>query len=60
MIHKDLAKTADALKKTHEIAPHALPELVVAFGVGIALLHRELLMYLWRNESDSPGDDGKP
>jgi phytoene dehydrogenase-like protein len=50
MIHKDLAKTAAALAKTHEIAPEALPQLVVAFSVGIALLHRELIMYLWRNE----------
>jgi hypothetical protein len=50
MIHKDLAKTAAALAKTHEIAPEALPQLVVAFAVGIALLQRELIIYLWRNE----------
>jgi hypothetical protein len=44
MIHKDLAKGAEALHRTYVIAPEALPQLVVAFAVGIALLHRELIM----------------
>ena len=50
MIYKDLSTGAEALKRTYVIAPKALPQLVVAFGVGIALLHRELVMYLWRND----------
>ena len=50
MINKDLATGAEALKLTYVIAPEALPQLVVAFSVGIALLQRELIMYLWRNE----------
>ena len=50
MINKDLATGAEALKRTYVIAPEALPQLVVAFSVGIELMRRELLMYLWRNE----------
>jgi hypothetical protein len=50
MIHKDLARGAEALHCAYVIALQALPQLVVAFPVGIALLHRELIMYLWRKE----------
>lgn len=54
MINKDLATGAEALKRTYVIAPEALPQLVVAFSVafsvGIELMRRELLMYLWRNQ----------
>ena len=50
MIHKDLAKGAEALTRTYAIAPEALPQLVVAFAVGIELCRRELLMYLLRTE----------
>ena len=50
MINKDLATGAEALKLTYVIAPEALPQLVVAFAVGIELCRRELMMYLWRTE----------
>ena len=50
MINKDLATGAEALNRTYVIAPEALPQLLGAFSVGIAILHRELSMYLWRNE----------
>jgi hypothetical protein len=50
MINKDLATGAEALNRTYVIAPEALPQLLGAFSVGIALLHRELIIYLWRNE----------
>ena len=50
MIHADLASGAKALNRTLAIAPDSLPQLIVTFSVGIALLHRELIMYLWRNE----------
>ena len=50
MIHKDLATGAEALNRTYAVAPHSLPQLVVAFAVGIELCRRELLMYLWRTE----------
>ena len=50
MINKDLATGAEALKRTYVIAPEALSQLVVAFSVGIELMRRELLMYLWRNQ----------
>ena len=50
MIYKDLSTGAEALKRTYVIAPKALPQLVVAFSVGIELMRRELLMYLWRNQ----------
>jgi hypothetical protein len=50
MIHKDLATGAEALRHTYAVAPDALPELVVAFNIGIELMRRELLMYLWRNQ----------
>jgi hypothetical protein len=48
MIHKDLATGAEALNRTYAVAPYSLPQLVVAFAVGIELCRRELLMYLWR------------
>ena len=50
MIHKDPATGAEALNRTYAVAPYSLPQLIVTFSVGIALLHRELIMYLWRNE----------
>ena len=50
MIYKDLSTGAEALNRTYVIAPEALPQLLGAFSVGIALLHRELIIYLWRNE----------
>ena len=50
MIHKDPATGAEALNRTYAVAPHSLPQLVVAFAVGIELCRRELLMYLWRTE----------
>jgi hypothetical protein len=34
MIYKDLSTGAEALHRTYVIAPKALPQLVVAFGVG--------------------------
>ena len=50
MIYKDLSTGAEALHRTYVIAPEALPQLVVAFAVGIELCRRELMMYLWRTE----------
>ena len=50
MIHKDLATGAEALKRAYAVVPDALPKLVVASNIGIELMRRELLMYLWRNQ----------
>jgi hypothetical protein len=50
MINKDLATGAEALNRTYVIAPEALPQLIVTFSVGIVLLQRELIIYLWRND----------
>ena len=50
MINKDLATGAEALNRTYAVAPYSLPQLVVAFAVGIELCRCELLMYLWRAE----------
>ena len=54
MIHPDLLDAAKAIDLTAQIAQRqgilssALPELVSLLTVGIVLLHRELLMHLWR------------
>ena len=50
MIHADLAAGAKALNRTLVIAPDSLPQLMVAFAVGIELCRRELVMYLWCTE----------
>ncbi len=50
MIHPDLAKGAAVLNETLQIAPEALPELVVALAIGLELCRRELLMHLWSLE----------
>ena len=50
MIHRDLAIGAEAMNRTLQAAPAALPDLAVALGVGLALAHRELLMHLWTLE----------
>ena len=58
MIHPDLLEAAKAIDLTTDIAQRqgilgsALPELVPLFAVGIVLLRRELLMHLWRLETD--------
>ena len=50
MIHSDLAEGAAVLNETLQIAPEALPELVVALAIGLVLAQRELLMHLWTLE----------
>jgi hypothetical protein len=40
MIHADLAAGAKALNRTLAIAPDSLPQLMVAFAVGIELCRR--------------------
>jgi len=50
MIHADVAKGAVVLNETLQIAPEALPQLVVALAIGLVLAQRELLMHLWTLE----------
>jgi hypothetical protein len=57
VLHPDLLDAANAIDLTADIAQRqgilgdALPELVPLFAVGIVLLHRELLIHLWRLEN---------
>lgn len=47
MIHRDLAEGAEAMNRTLQLSPAALPDLVVALAVGLVFAHRDLLMHLW-------------
>jgi hypothetical protein len=50
MIHRDLARGAEVLNRTLQASPQALPTLIPLLGVGLLMLHRELLIHLWREE----------
>ena len=52
MIYSDLAVGARAMTHALELSPNSLPELLPWLGLGLVLAQRELLMYLWRQETD--------
>lgn len=53
MIHRDLAIGAEAMNRTLQLSPESLPELIPLLGIGLLMLQRQLLLYVWDLEDGS-------